>query len=29
MLLSDDAGATWSRLPSAVSDVIALATAPG
>ncbi len=28
MLLTDDAGATWARLEPAVSDVIALATAP-
>jgi photosystem II stability/assembly factor-like uncharacterized protein len=28
MLLSDDAGTTWARLEPAVSDVIALATAP-
>jgi photosystem II stability/assembly factor-like uncharacterized protein len=28
MLLTDDAGATWARLEQAVSDVIALATAP-
>lgn len=28
MLITDDAGATWSRLEPAVSDVIALATAP-
>jgi len=28
MLLTDDAGATWSRLSAAVSDVVALATAP-
>ncbi len=28
MLLTDDAGATWNRLEPAVSDVIALATAP-
>ena len=29
LLMTDDAGATWARLEPALSDVIALATAPG